>query len=94
MRSTNGGARQAASIARAAKPLRGHHAASKKQQMELCRLALVRAQGIDRRRYFQRGPLSLTQLHWEERQKQQQFQSAAALRKLEAAGADADEQLQ
>ena len=50
MRSTCGGARRSVSIARAAKPLRSHHHASKKQQMELCRLALVRAKAVDRTR--------------------------------------------
>ena len=84
MRSTLGGARRAVSISRAAKPLRGHHHASKKQQMELCRLALVRASAVDRKRYFQRGPLSMVQLHWEERQKQAQFRNVGAERKLRA----------
>ena len=82
MRSTNGGARRPAALARADKPVHGHHAGSKKQQKELCRLALVRANGIDRKRYFQRGPLSLVQLHWEEQQRQQRFRRSAADKKL------------
>ena len=84
MRSAQGGALRPASLARADKPLRGHHAASKRQQMELCRLALVRAHAVDRKRYFERGPLSLVQLHWEERQAQEKFRRASAVRKLRA----------
>jgi hypothetical protein len=84
MRSTHGGALRQASTVRADKPLRGHHAASKKQQVELCRLALVRAFAVDRKRYFERGLLSLVQLHWEERQAQEKFRRASAARKLRA----------
>ena len=68
MRSTLGGARQASAKARTHNPL-AQHAASKKQQQQLCRLALARAATIDRKRYFQRGPLALVQLKWEERQR-------------------------
>ena len=84
MRSTNGGARRATSVAKVGKPLRGHHACSKKQQVELCRLALARAEAIDRKRYFQRRPFSLAQLHWEERQSQEKIRAAAATRKMRA----------
>ena len=83
MRSTNGGVLREKSKARVDKPLPRHNA-SKKQLQELCRLALVRANAIDRRRYFQRGPLALVQLHWEERQRQQKFRHGAAERKLRA----------
>eukprot|EP00966_Prymnesium_polylepis_P323599 7379763-Prymnesium_polylepis.1 len=84
MRSSNGGAQREVAKARADKML-VHHAGSKKQQRELCRLALVRASSAhDRKRYFQRGPLALMQLHWEERQQQQQFRQAAAVRKIRA----------
>ena len=82
MRSTNGRAVTAKSKARADKPLR--HASSKKQQQEVCRLALVRANQVDHKRYFQRGPLALAQLHWEERQRQQRFRASAADLKLRA----------
>lgn len=39
------------------------HAASKKQQLELCRLALARAKSYSRQRYFERGERSLARIY-------------------------------
>ena len=74
MRSAHGGALKASAKAHAQsqKPL-SQHACSKKQQQELCRMALARAAKIDRKRYFQHGPLALVQLKWEEQQWQRAF---------------------
>ena len=81
MRSANGGARRVSSQVRKEKVL-GHHASSKKQQQELCRLAIVRAQAVDRKRYFRRGAAALAKLHVAERQRQEQLRFAAAKRKV------------
>ena len=60
------------------------HAASRKQQLELCRLALARAKSYSRQRYFERGERSLARIYSAEALTQQEFRKLAAKRKVRA----------
>ena len=85
MRSTTGGALKPKAQERAANgKLLPHHAASKKQLQELCRMALARASAVDRKRYFTRGEAGLKRKRAAERQRQEDFKVDAAKRMVRA----------
>ena len=85
MRSTTGGALKQTSQERAAKAkLLPHHAASKKQLQELCRMALARASAVDCKRYFSRGEAGLKRKCAAERLRQEEFKVDAARRMARA----------
>jgi hypothetical protein len=86
MRSMMGGALGTVARQRAldSKPLRCHHHASKKQQSELCRLALARAKSYDRARYFRRGATGLLRIYATEAATQASFRDSSAKRKAVA----------
>jgi hypothetical protein len=85
LRSLTHGAGRASAQANGQKgKLLGTHAASKKQQLELCRLALARATLYDHVRYFKRGATSLSRIYAAEAVTQQEFQQQAAKRKARA----------
>lgn len=83
MRSTGGGARRAGARAKAeCGKLLPHHARSKKQLQELCRLALVRAEGYQKQkqRFFARGENCLKRAFQVAKVEQEGFKTAAAAR--------------
>jgi hypothetical protein len=91
LRSTTHGAKGVTAVANAEKKkLLSTHAASKKQQRELCRLALARAKSYSRQRYFERGERSLARIYSAEALAQQEFRKLAAKRKVRAQVATCD----